>query len=510
MSDDNATTFIGRDGAGVPDRLNNYRHALGEGYLRKLDAAATYFGPSLVGQSERELEALRAEWESSLESPLDHEQAAQARRYNGGIDSAQDAELIAREELLVQEGRSRSPRHQSEASQQALEAARAKVLDAEARLMAEYSEYEGSGLTYDADGDLDMEYFDQVSEEQNYHHSWMTANEPTLARLVAVDRELAIAGELRELELTGESRSQLPANAKVKEIGTDASVLLAERGLIESGWDRRLARPEWAQTVYRDEVPHPPLLDSSYDVLPARRSEDLAEQLAPLEEWVAEQPDAWVEQRHAALGAPTPLERDGEGARRAAWLGTRIAIVAGDRDLARDNAALFATSDPQRAGVEATTADAAQAKLDTYERELDGLRREGRVPDGPTPLEQGVGAQQQVYAREYEIRRQLVVAQGVERSIVEPSGLVRERLGPAPEARTPERREWEELVEEVEGRRLDELSARQECLEPEAHDPAAEQALEERIGYYRAETGLDPAAQEAQRLAVDSGGPGYG
>lgn len=481
MSDANSESWIGRAGAARRDPLDVYRWTFDWNQIRRLDALATFHGVTHVDKSVDELQRERETLEASLERPLDHHAAADARYRRGEPDAAEVNTKLAEERLRLAEGRMlRGP---DPAAEKSFAKATADVKAAERASIAAYDAYENS-YSLDEDGDIDRDAFQASLDEAYYDRRWLRANEGTLAKIISVDRELEIRDEQRALDRGGWQESDVSrSDTPIKEVGTEESVLLAERSLRETGANRELGRSE-VPSVSRDDVPHPVLLDSSWDALGERRRQTLEEQLHPVADWVGQQPDEWVEKRFAELRDERP-EFDRKAARHAARLENRLARMTGERDLARDNAALYATGDPQRAAVEERTAMSVQGKLDGIEAELTEMREQGIHPDVALERMEDNRRLFAVYDREKEVRRQLDIAAGAYRASESPSERVVDVLGAEPAGGSAE---YRRLAHAIEARHLDPHSPR---VEPQLDQgPTNGMSLDEQIDDYRAEAGM--------------------
>jgi hypothetical protein len=481
MTDDKL--MIGREGAAVPDPLNHYRPLLGS-WAQEIDDRATLHGLTLVGLDDAALEAHKAELDTPLASDLDPGAATIDLRWSDRYDRRQREQLSINEEYSVAYGRA-----EGRLSWEELGEALGDLADEAARASAK--------------AEIALENWEEMPEK-DYVRSWTWQYADDAAQSIAVDRELAIRSALRAPERGHEPR--IPEGFQFKEIGTGDGSELAAKLAVERA---KSHPPLTARHVQRDMVEHPPLLEGVRGTIGERRTSELETRMADLERLLAHAPDAWIRERHAELGA-TPRFPDGKAAAGFLRLEQLSEVAAAERDQALANVERFtAGAEQARADAEQRIADWVQGKLDSYQQGLAELRGKGVDLDGWVADNEDALIRAGAYEREHEIRRRLDVARLVERSVAEP-GKHLERLGPQPAWQMPERREWDRLARAIETPRLDRESAERAGLPAAEVDPVAERELAGQVDQFRVEQGMEPIAQDAQRLALESGaGHGY-
>jgi len=426
-------TKTGRGAGLAEDPLDRFAPDLGASLTRKLDLAADFLAPDFAGMTVAQLEAQRDFYRESL-PPLDRERAANIRARDDIVATAEWNLRLAKEAVEIKEGLAAAvPPYARFVPNLVIDEAQKEVEKAEDAIHE----------AYDAAEALDDDF------ENSYHVDWALDNAETLASLISVERELQI----------------LEQGSAVARVTADEASLLAGRRFAESGWDRYIGGRRSTVVVKRNDVPHPPLLDPSYDALPEPRRQQLESLITPLAEWAARQSDRFIEARRAQFGPTAKAVFDLPAARLASRLDRLAKVHTQARDIALANAA----REPEHVNVGQRAADAAQAKLDEIADTREYMR-----------IEEEGGIEQRVYDRELEIREEMSREHAVLTAIEEPSHDVLVEAGPQPPRTSPEYSAWADRVRDIEDPRIVAASARAAGkVPPEPAEVAVEQTAAE-------------------------------
>jgi hypothetical protein len=495
------TFLIGRTDVVVPDPYYGDRERV-EPFADELDDLATLFGVSLVDWTDRELTDRLRGLESGAGRLAPWLVDALARSRVRLL--AEDRLFAAQEDVLALQAMLGSTRSQNLAH--ALdEARRTELLVKE--VLSDVVRAGFGDIQYQDDGDGNVGGRHHTVRERL--RAWIEAESggQGFALRVALRRELALRAALRAPEGSKRYRAEVPRNVGVKPVGADGPVLLAEARLQANGWNRILGRGE-SPLLARDVVPTPPLLDHSFEVLGRTRRAELAASMGPLVEWIGQRPDHWVRRRNSELRR-SPIPDLNRAARQVGEYQAMAAGIISQRDANRERAERSAAKNPEQARRAALSASWFDGAFQTM-RHL--LEMPARAIEDQLASPQGRGfILWLAYRYDGTIRERQYVMQGARRSLETPSRGVLNHLGARPQPGRPERDEWNKLAEHLERRRLEDVAAGLDGVDPPSRDPEKERALAERIASYRADRGMAPVPPNpAARAQVAVDGPGYG
>jgi len=445
--------LIGRETAWVVDPFDRYRELLGP-HAQELDDLATLEGARLAGLDDSSPE-IRASELGQLLGALDPDQIADSLAWDRWVAEMEDGYRRATEDALILGARLRAGGDVHLEAEDDLYAAWDRAQSLEAELKIRVAQRADAG-TFDLG-------------------RWVREHRQQVAKAIAVAREWDIRQERSHGHATG--GPELPADRR--EIPGDLSAIQARRRAAEARELRMEPR----------ELPDGWTLDVRGPVL-SRYADYLDVVGRRLADWVAKQPDWWIEKRSDELGPPAS-DLDSSVAGRALRLEGLQQAAERERDQARRERFRFHRSDPERAEV-------ARARAEKVERTIAELRNELQpVREQLDAWMSGRVVPALIYRDEAEFRRTRHIEAQV-RFYVDsaPPDLVA-TIGAAPEPGTPLSERWLALADAL---------ARDEIVGEASRSARERQQLRTAIDQLRAERGMEPL--EWASLGATSDSPG--